>query len=135
MIHHFCLSGAIIAVNPGFGVLELLGHGLSLNCSIQVSELHLHVEHTPAADRASVGGFDMLIIALSMDTVTTSHENHSPQRGEHVFATYRAITIDGSFNAFMAVFHCDRQTNTTCLRLHFSVYENVTERSRPTLQW
>ena len=87
------LCAAIITIYPSLGVLKFWRHRLGFNCSFQVSELPLHVDNTPAADRTFVRVFHMFTVTSMMDTVTASHEHYGLRRREHVFAAYRAVAV------------------------------------------
>ncbi len=49
----------------------------------------------------------MLVVASVVDAVAAAHEDHSLRRGEHVFATDRAIAVSGAFDAAMRVANGD----------------------------
>ncbi len=93
VIFYYSFCTTVVAIHPSLGVLELGRHGLVLDCSFKVSKLHFHVHHTSTAYRASIRIFYVLVVTKMMDTVATGHEHNSLGRSEHVFATYRAITV------------------------------------------
>lgn len=92
-------GAAVVAVDPGDGVLELGGHRLRFDGAVEVAELHLHVDDAAAADGAAVGVFHVLVVAEVMDAVAAAHEDHGLGGGEHVFAADGTVTIGGSFYA------------------------------------
>lgn len=54
MIFHSRLCAAIIAVYKSLRVLKLWWHGLTVDCSFEMPELHLHVDYASAAYRTAV---------------------------------------------------------------------------------
>lgn len=75
MIFDERLGAAVIAVDPGFGVLELRGHGLSFNVEVVLSKGDFHVDHAFAADRAFERALHVLFPAGMVDAVAASHED------------------------------------------------------------
>ena len=54
----------------------------------------------------------MLVKTVSMYAMPASHKTYGLGRGEHVIATYRAITVYGTFDTFMVQpsRYCDART-------------------------
>lgn len=97
------LSTAVVAVDPGVGVLELRRHGLTFDGAVEVAELHFHVHDAAAADRTAVGALHMLIIAEMVDAVPAPHKDDRLGGGEHVFAADGAVTVGRAFNAAVGI--------------------------------
>ena len=57
----------------------------------------------------------MLLVAALVNAMTAAHKNNSLRRGEHVFATDRAITVCGAFNAAVSVPYRYAQANHASL--------------------
>lgn len=93
MIPNCASSGTVIAQYNGGGVPELWRHWLGLNSNVQISKLALHICETLVADRALVGYFHVLFVALLMDTVTTRHKDYRPWRRKEIFAADRTVTF------------------------------------------
>ena len=93
VILYYRLDVAVVAVYPGFGVLKMRRHGLALNGSLQVSELHFHVDDASAAYRTPIRTLHVFVVAAMMDAVATPHEDNSLRRCEQVFATNGTIAV------------------------------------------
>lgn len=87
------LCGAVITVDQSGSVGVLRRHRLRSNAPIQIPELHLHIHHTLAAQRALVRSFHVIVVALVMDAVSAPHEDDRPCRRKHVAAADRAVAI------------------------------------------
>ena len=87
----FC--AAVITEYPGFCVSELGRHGLGFNIKVVLSESYFHVDHAFAADWTLERILHMFFPTHMVDTVTTSHENHSLWRRKHVFAADGAVAV------------------------------------------
>ena len=103
MILYRSLGTAVVAIDPGFGVLEFFRHGLCLDGAGQAGELKFHVDDRAAADGAAVGGLHVLIVAAVMNAVAAAHEDHCLGRGEHVVSADWTITVGGALNAAVGV--------------------------------
>ena len=115
MISHAGLSEAVIATDEGLGISELLRHGLGLDSAFKAGKLPFHVDNGATADRATVGGVHVLVIAAVMDAVATAHEDDGLRRGEHVFTTNRTVAIGGALDAAMSITDGNRHANATGL--------------------
>ena len=58
-----------------------------------MSELHLHINHASITNRTAVRTLAVFIVAVTMNTMTTAHENDSFEGGKHIFSAYRAIAV------------------------------------------
>lgn len=103
MVPHAGLGAAVVAVDPGFGVLEFFRHGLCLDGAGQAGELKFHVDDRAAADGAAVGGFHVFVVAAVVDAMTAAHEDDGLRRREHVFAADGTVTVGGTLNAAVCV--------------------------------
>ena len=117
MILHACLGTTIITIDPGLGIFELWWHGLSVNRTIELLELHLHVDHASAAYRAPIGILHVFVVAQVMNAMTTRHEDHSLRGCKHIFAAYRTVAINRSLDASVGISNRYRQASTTRLDL------------------
>lgn len=59
-----------------------------------------------------------------VNTVSTTHHNHSLRRCEHIISTNRAIALRGTLNTAVGVLDRDRQANTACLSMIWSQWMN-----------
>lgn len=106
---------AVVTVDPGFGVLEFGRHGLALDGTLQMPELHFHVDNTPTADGATIRSFHMLVVTAMVDAMATSHEDDSLRRCEHVLAAYRAVTVRRAFYTTVGLSNANGETNAARL--------------------
>jgi GrpB-like predicted nucleotidyltransferase (UPF0157 family) len=104
-------------VNQGASILELCGHGLTLNCAIQVSESRFHVDNGFAAYGASVRTLGVLRKAFLVNTMPAAHEDNSVRRRKHIISTDWTVALSGALDTSMGVLYRDRQTHTTRLLL------------------
>jgi hypothetical protein len=111
--HRF--GATVVTINQTLCVPELLGHGLAFNRAIQISERRFHVGDGLTADRTTEGGFRIFRQAFVVETMTTSHHNHSLRGGEHVISTNGTVALGGSLDTAMGVLPRDRQAYRTCL--------------------
>lgn len=76
MVCHGASGRTIVTENLGFRVTKVWWHRLAHNGKVQVAKLRFHVDETFVANRASVRGLHVLLIALFMYTMATHHENY-----------------------------------------------------------
>ena len=75
MIRNATLGTTIVTADDGLGIAKMGGHGLTIDGSIEVSKLGFHVDDGATADRTSIGGLHVLVIAFVMDAMTAWHED------------------------------------------------------------
>lgn len=109
------LSTAVVAIDPGVGVLELRRHGLTFDGAVEVAELHFHVDDAAAADRTAVGALHVLVVAEMVDAVPAPHEDDRLGGGEHVFAADGAVAVGGAFDAAVGVADGNGHADTASL--------------------
>ncbi len=121
VISHAGFGIAVVTIDQGLRVPKFFGHGLCFDSAFEAGELPFHVDYRTITDRAAVGGLHMFMVAAMMNAMTTTHENYSLRRGEHIFATDRTVTIGGSFNAAVSVAYRDGHANAAGLYARVSV--------------
>ncbi len=76
MVLDHSLCATIVTGYPSFGILKFGRHRLGFNNGSQLQKLPFHVNNASAANRTLVGGFHMLLVTSTMNTMTTSHEDN-----------------------------------------------------------
>lgn len=95
----FC--AAVVALDDGAGVEELLGHGLRFDGEGQLLPLEFHVDGGFLARRTLVGGFHVLVVAFFMEVVAAGHGDDSRGRVEEVLAADGAVAVGGALDTFV----------------------------------
>lgn len=70
------LGRAVITLDDGSGIGELLGHWLTLDCICQLLPLQLHIYSALFAHGAFIGGLHIEVVALFVEIVAARHRYH-----------------------------------------------------------